>query len=479
MEDLRDQLIEGLLREELGGDRPPDVTARVLARAFPPRGKRARLMVGLSGLAALILVGLGVSWKLSVSHTVRPSRPSEADEFSVEDDAPFEGKPLRMELGAIGDVPYEMPAYFTELGGNAQSEAAVQMGLRWLADHQGPEGNWSVLNFARHATCQCGNAAQLKDTSQYDNDIAGTALALLPFLARGETHKGSEEIHSYAKVVERGMNYLLSRQMPGGDFEDASPGTLYPQAMATLALCELYGMTRDPRLESYCQRAIDCIVKAQHAGGGWRYQPQVQPGDLSVTSWQAQALKSAQLAGLTIPPETTQRLRKFLKQTANSGGDGYSYQKNRPVNATMTACGLLINQYLDSGNPVALPPKATDRLLAEPPTLEGFHMYYYYYATQVLFNLRGEPWKSWNPKMRDLLIVTQDKGTKPGLAHQKGSWAPGKDKWDNRGGRLMVTSLALLTLEVYYRHTPLNGELGQWVKDSDKKVLAERRKKLK
>jgi hypothetical protein len=39
-----------------------------------------------------------------------------------------------------------------------------------------------------------------------------------------------------------------------------------------------------------------------------------------------------------------------------------------------------------------------------------------------------------------------------------GSWDPDKptrDAWSEPGGRLMVTSLSTLTLEVYYRYLPL------------------------
>ena len=82
-------------------------------------------------------------------------------------------------------------------------------------------------------------------------------------------------------------------------------------------------------------------------------------------------------------------------------------------------------------------------------------MYYYYYATQVMHHMGGEVWEAWNPKMRDLLIAQQDKGTTPGKQHQMGSWSPKDDAHGAVGGRLMQTALSTLTLEVYYRHLPL------------------------
>jgi hypothetical protein len=82
-------------------------------------------------------------------------------------------------------------------------------------------------------------------------------------------------------------------------------------------------------------------------------------------------------------------------------------------------------------------------------------MYYYYYATQVMHHMGGEQWNAWNPKMRDMLIATQDRGQDTKHPHQMGSWSPAGDAQGPQGGRLMQTSLSLLTLEVYYRHLPL------------------------
>jgi hypothetical protein len=55
--------------------------------------------------------------------------------------------------------------------------------------------------------------------------------------------------------------------------------------------------------------------------------------------------------------------------------------------------------------------------------------------------------------MRDWLIKKQDNGGKNPA--QKGSWDPQGDAHGGVGGRVMMTSLCMLTLEVYYRHLPL------------------------
>ena len=64
----------------------------------------------------------------------------------------------------------------------------------------------------------------------------------------------------------------------------------------------------------------------------------------------------------------------------------------------------------------------------------------------------GDAWDFWNKGttgkngMRDILIERQEKD---------GSWNPQGDGHAGAGGRIMQTSLSLLTLEVYYRHLPL------------------------
>ena len=82
-------------------------------------------------------------------------------------------------------------------------------------------------------------------------------------------------------------------------------------------------------------------------------------------------------------------------------------------------------------------------------------------------NWGGKEWDRWNGRLRDDLIAWQEKGNPPtdddekGAKKQnenpaKGSWAPrDRDDYSKAGGRLLTTCLATLTLEVYYRYTPL------------------------
>src|SRR5262249_13355479 len=72
----------------------------------------------------------------------------------------------------------------------------------------------------------------------------------------------------------------------------------------------------------------------------------------------------------------------------------------------------------------------------------------------LLHNMQNDDWKRWNERVREGLIGMQVSGT----GCDYGSWDPNlpqPDRWGRSGGRLFVTSLSLLTLEVYYRYLPL------------------------
>lgn len=334
-----------------------------------------------------------------------------------------------------------------EGGGNTRSEAAVAAGLKWMSQHQAPDGHWSLDNFSQHGKCNCADAGR-------QHDIAGTGFGLLPFLGAGETHKPTQggRKQLYEKNVERGLKWLLLKQNRNGDFG----GGMYTHGIASIAVCEAYGVTSDPMLKGPAQRAVNFIVEAQNDTGGWDYTAKGATADTSVSGWNVQALKSGQMGGLQVPKESLVKVNKYLDTYAGDpAGSSYGYRSPGAGHA-VSAIGLLCREYLGWGpkNPGLI--KGVDRLMASQPNQGQKVMYYYYYATQVVHHYGGQAWTTWNPKMRDMLIDLQDQGTDANRRHQKGSWSSAN--WDvgrMGGGRIMLTSMSLLTLEVYYRHLPL------------------------
>lgn len=337
-------------------------------------------------------------------------------------------------------------------GGTHESEYAVQLALHWLAEHQNYDGSWT-FEHQKSPKCHgaCGNPGLVP------GKIAATSLALLPFLGTGQTHQEGE----YKRKIEQGLRFLVrSMEMQGdvGGLYEELGGQMYGHGLASIVLCEAFGMTHDQSLAAPAQAAVNFIVAAQDLhGGGWRYRPG-QPGDTSVVGWQLMALKSAQMAYLRVPQMTMRQAGYFLDHVQSERGAAYGYQNPSSRRPATTAIGLLGRMYL--GWPHENPALQHGvQILGQlgPSTDETAmrnNMYYNYYATQVMHHYGGYPWQRWNAVMREYLIRSQSKG-----GHETGSWfLSGSDHGTSAGGRLYFTAMAAMTLEVYYRSMPLYRE---------------------
>ena len=99
-------------------------------------------------------------------------------------------------------------------------------------------------------------------------------------------------------------------------------------AITTLMLTEMLGMgataEQDVLIHDRCQKAINLILSAQRQSkrvqdrGGWRYTPNSNDSDLSVSVWQLMALRSAKNDGLDVPAEAIQQAVDYLKRSYTS-----------------------------------------------------------------------------------------------------------------------------------------------------------------
>jgi hypothetical protein len=344
-----------------------------------------------------------------------------------------------------GRDPSVRARLLAEGGGTNETEAAVARGLRWLARYQNADGSWSLDKF--HLA---PGAAGDEDGLGRQADVAGTALALLPFLGAGQTHRSGD----YRQVVLKGLSWLVQQQKPDGDLRGNGIGDMYAHGQATIVLCEAYAMTRDLQLREPAQKAVDFIIRAQHPAGGWRYDPG-QAGDTSVLGWQLMALRSGKMAYLSVPNTVFVKAANYLDsaQTDQYGGR-YGYLPGHDATPTMTAEALLCRQYLGWPREHRGMKAGAYYLLDNLPSAKKLDssqpwFYYMYYATQVMRNMGGTFWQRWNDAMKATLLPTQRK-----TGSLAGSWDP-VERYGAQGGRIYTTSLAICTLEVYYRHMPL------------------------
>ena len=320
-------------------------------------------------------------------------------------------------------------------GGTEVTESAVRMALEWLARNQRPDGSWSLMGPYRNGLPN-------------ENRLAATSMALLAFQGAGYTVDSGK----YGKRVARAWEHLLRVQDADGNFfqNGISSHRLYSQAQATIAICELYGMTKDEEFREPAQLAIDYALKVQAPEGGWRYVPG-QGTDTSVTGWFVMGLQSALMAGLEVPSPALARISEYLDLVTTDGGSNYAYRVNNGARISMTAEALLCRQYLGWAREDPRLARGVDEILRNPIDWErSTNVYYWYYATQVVHHMEGKVWQEWNKVMRDSLPRRQVQD-----GREKGSWDPAGDRWGHQGGRLYMTCLCTYMLEVYYRHLPI------------------------
>ncbi|MFT5524559.1 MAG: hypothetical protein ACI9HK_002514, partial [Pirellulaceae bacterium] len=329
-------------------------------------------------------------------------------------------------------------ALLSAYGGNATTEQAVTDGLEWLKRNQKTDGSWSLLG--PYSYPAIGE----------ENRSAATAMALLAYQGAGNTHLKGQ----FKTQVAKGWKFLLTQQDADGNFyhEGGHHDRLYTQAQCTIALCELYGMTKDSKFRAPAQKSLDyCHMAQSPVLGGWRYTPK-EDSDMSVTGWFMMALQSGMMAGLEVSSPNLDKINTFLDSVTGDGGIHYGYKPGRGPTPTMTAEGLLSRQYLGWQHDDARLIEGVAYLNSNPIDYVGDeNVYYWYYATQVTHHMGGDSWKRWNAVMK---VEVPKHQVKSGA--EKGSWDPSNDRWAaSRGGRLFSTCLSVYMLEVYYRHLPI------------------------
>lgn len=297
--------------------------------------------------------------------------------------------------------------------------ASIDKGLAWLAGQQYEDGAFGRGQY-------------------YKKNVAITALACLAFMSEGSVPGRGR----YAKIVERGVDFILDSSSGSGLLGDPRAGSpMYGHGFATLLLAELRGMSQRPDLDEKLHKAVQLIIVTQNAEGGWRYQPVRADADVSVTVAQVMALRAARNAGIAVPRQTLDAAIRYIRKCQRPDG-GFSYMINReasafPRSAAATAAlqyaGLYDSPEVQKGLSYLM------QFLPGKAKVAGHYEYAQYYAIQVMFQAGGRHWQTWYPAIRDELIARQ---------RSDGSWT-------GQAGDDYGTAMSLIVLQVPNRLLPI------------------------
>ena len=349
-------------------------------------------------------------------------------------------------------------------GFGGRTEFAVMKALRWLKDHQYPDGSWGPRYRA-----------------------SMTALALLAFLAHGETTDSEE----FGLTVRRGLQYLLGTQRDDGMFVGGGPtwgldgpgrrlssGQIitYEHSIATYAISEAYGLTQIPFLRNAMEDGIQVILDGMHAGGSWDYDYRQGPDahiDVSLAGWHIQALKAAQMSGarnVGIDTAIDASMQGLKSQATGRERGLFRYGtriREEHSDMAMTAVAVLCMQLagfaMDSDARAGIAALRNVRFQWEKGqdderAVGDWPVYAWYYLTQARFHQGGRTWDSWN---RQFALPLCD------MQNDDGSWPPAPQSREPRYGPVYITALNALMLQVYYRLLPTFQEIEVRVEDAD------------
>ncbi len=286
-------------------------------------------------------------------------------------------------------------------------EEAIERAQEWLVSKQKQNGSWG-------------------------NNNGYNGMITIALMVNGTTPgKGK-----YGANVSRAVDYILSTQQASGVL---GAGNMYEHALAMLALAEAYGMTNNEGVREALLKAVDLLVQTQHFGGGWRYKPEMMPGDLSVTVMQVMALRASAELGIHVPKETIEYAVKFIRTCWNSRNAGFGYTDSKTFNRNRTGAGVVCLQSLGLHDDPLVPAGiATIRKLAfnsDDSHDKKYFWYGHYYGSIALYHYGGDAWKEYYPRICEKVLTDWEKS----------------GHYEN----ILDTAWAVLVLGVPYRYLPI------------------------
>lgn len=327
-------------------------------------------------------------------------------------------------------------------------DVAVERGLNFLISQQQPDGSFETMPHAQPGV---------------------TSLCVLGFMAHGHTPGAG----TYGERLEQATEFIMACQKENGLITLYGPegpkltrdvrheiGTAaaYNHAIASLTLCEMYGMghaNERAQMQQVINKALKAALEMQRwpkdqavDKGGWRYVNDFDQSDsdLSVTGWYLMFLRSARNAGFNVPKQSIDDAVGYVRRVfqQNYGAFGYTAGTGRSPSRGTAGAGILALGHAGYHN--SFEAQRTGQWLMQ----YSFEVYNdnlgldrdrYHYSLfnccQGMYQLGSPYWEQFFP--RTVRAV---------LAHQQpdGSWDAESYHRDRAFGNSYTTALVLLSL---------------------------------
>jgi hypothetical protein len=268
-------------------------------------------------------------------------------------------------------------------------------------------------------------------------------ICLMAFLAGGD----DPNYGRYSATVRRAVRSMIERQQQPTGF---LPSSMYHHGFGMLALAEAYGAVDESllwpdgkkgrSLAETLRLAVGCAATSQKKNrwGGWRYSPDANDADTSVSGAVLMGLFAVRNAGLDVPDEVIDSAMEYMRRsTGKDGSVAYTGGLGGMGSSmNLTAISALVGAVSRT--------KDTDQYKASLKRLqdnlehhESYHSEYFrYYMAQALFQGDYAGWQKWNEaKVREFQASQRDDGAFPGGAYG--------------------TGMSLLALALNYRFLPI------------------------
>ncbi|MDB5384513.1 MAG: hypothetical protein JWM11_159 [Planctomycetaceae bacterium] len=300
-------------------------------------------------------------------------------------------------------------------------------GLQYLATSQKEDGSWP------------GG----------DTGPGITGLAMMVFLASGE----DPNFGLYSNHVRRALRNIISTQNTNTGIIGSS---MYHHGFSMLALSEAYGTVDDRHLwtdaakgENHISigQSLELAVRAaltsqkKNSQGGWRYSPESNDSDTSVSGSVLVGLLAARNAGIEVPDVAIDRAISYFKamtsksgQVAYAGGFGGFDESIARISIGTLVYSIAHRKDLPQFK--ATIAYLSARIETQP---NQWPEYARYYQAQALFQGNVEAWEKWNK-----LLVRQLKAAQQADGSVKSDHGPG-----------LGTAMSMLALALNYRFLPI------------------------